>query len=193
MRIRAFAFAAGGLLLASWLGGLCFLGEGAQGPAGQAVADEAKPSQEAEIAELRSEVEKLKASLSLASAMRDVDYHAQNLWFSGRTGNWPLAKYYWTATQSHMRLASQLKNPDGKPSEVDFAAIQKSIENSPSMQVGKAIDSRDVTQFQTHYRGLLEGCYACHKAAGLPFLRPRMPVKPHQAMITVDPKATWPQ
>lgn len=193
MNPRACFYAAGVLILGSWLAGLFLSGAGAPTETGRAMADEATPSQAAEIAELRAEVDKLKTSLSLASAMRDVDYHAQNLWFAGRTGNWPLAKYYWNATQGHMRLASQLKEIDGKASDVNFKAIQESIENSPSMQVGKAIESRDLIQFQTHYRGLLEGCYACHKAAGLPFLRPRMPVKPHQAMITVDPKATWPQ
>jgi len=193
MNCRIFAYAAGGLLLGSWLLGLCFTGQGIRRADSRAVADEAAPSQAAEITELRSEVDRLKASLALTSAMRDVDYHAQNLWFAGRAGNWPLANYYWRATQSHMRLASELRNLDGTKGDVDFAAIRQSIENSPSMQVGKAIESRDVILFQTHYRGLLEGCYACHKAAGRPFLRPRMPVKPHQGMITVDPNATWPQ
>jgi hypothetical protein len=191
MNLRASVLIAGGLVGGAWLGGLS-LSEGTMQTAAIR-ADEAAPDREATLTQLRGELEKLKASSTLDAAMRDVDYHAQNLWFAGRAGNWPLAKYYWNATRSHIRLAWDAKQRDGEKPPIDFAAIQQAIENSPSMQVGKAIDSRDVVQFQTHYRGLLEGCYACHKAAGMPFLRPRMPVKPHQGMINVDPNATWPQ
>lgn len=142
--------------------------------------------------DLQARVAKLEGLLTQATAMRDIDYHAQNLWFSGRAGNWALAKYYWDATKTHMQLAAERPGSDGKV-DPNLKAIAQSIEQSPNMQIGKAIDRRDVVVFQTHYRGLLEGCYACHKAAGKPFLRPRMPVKPHQAMINVDPTATWPQ
>lgn len=74
-----------------------------------------------------------------------------------------------------------------------FKEILQSIESSPSMQVGHAIQSKDLTKFQGTYRSLLEGCYACHQAAGKPFLRPRMPVPPAQSIINVDPKATVPR
>jgi hypothetical protein len=60
------------------------------------------------------------------------------------------------------------------------------------MQVGRAIQRQDVLAFSSTYRALLQGCYDCHKAQGMPYLRPRMPVKPAQAIINVDTRATWP-
>jgi len=144
---------------------------------------------------LKAEILHLKETIAESSAMHAVDYHAQGLWFAGKAGNWPLAGYYWKQTLSHMRLSVRI-NPvskDNAGQEVRLKEILKSIEGSPSMQVGQAIQSQDLVKFQTNYRALLEGCYACHRAADMPFLRPRMPVPPAQSIINVDPKVAWPR
>ena len=146
-----------------------------------------------EIAQLKAELEQLKAGTVNAAAMHDVDYHAQNLWFAGRAANWPLADYYWKKTLVHMRMKlgedRATAQGDVKRTGPD---VLKQVENAQNLQVGRAIERRDVLAFNTAYRALLQGCYDCHKAEGYPYLRPRMPVKPAQAIITVDAQATWP-
>ena len=47
-------------------------------------------------------------------------------------------------------------------------------------------------EFESAYRGLIESCYSCHKAAGKPYLRPMVPTTPPQSIINYDPKANWP-
>lgn len=130
------------------------------------------------------------ASLRARLAMVMADYHASNLWFAGRSENWPLAEFYWKEVLAHMELSAQ-SDPSGK-SEERLKQILKAIEDAPSMQVDEAIEKQDLRTFHTAYRNLLVGCYNCHKAAGRPYLRPRLPVPPSSSLINVDPKATWP-
>ncbi len=48
----------------------------------------------AEIAKLKADLEEVKGRLpSQSHAMMDVDYHFANLWFAGRSKNWPLAQF----------------------------------------------------------------------------------------------------
>jgi len=137
------------------------------------------------------------AKLQARVAMVAVDYHASNLWFAGKAENWPLADYYWKQTLNHIRLSVRVKGTPDRPgqpgNQARLADIAKAIETSPSTQVGAAIEKKDLRGFLVSYRTLLEGCYACHKAAGLPFLRPRMPAPPASSIITVDANAPWPK
>jgi hypothetical protein len=188
------------VLSAFFAGSICsilFLGNSGQisGRMSAAQAQGANADPNSDLAELKAEIARLKTTTATAAAMNEVDYHAQNLWFSGRAGNWPLANFYWEKILLHMRGAKGTP-PDGKEGASQQAKPEETaslIEKSPNMQVGNAIQRRDVVAFATTYRSLLEGCYNCHKAVGKPYLRPRMPVKPAQAIITVDPNATWPQ
>jgi hypothetical protein len=122
-------------------------------------------------------------------AMVAVDYHSSNLWFAGKAENWPLADYYWKQTLEHIQFSTKVKgNNDPK-----LAEIAAGIERSPNAQIGAAIARKDLRQFLVTYRTMLEGCYNCHKAAGLPFLKPRMPAPPASSIITVDANAPWPR
>ena len=112
--------------------------------------------------------------------------------FAGRTGNWPLAEYYVGSLQGHMQLVAD-KSAQAKPADVVAKADQQVAENSPTAGIQRAIQRKDVVQFQAAYRAMLQSCYNCHKAVGKPYLRPRMPVKPAQAIINSDPTATWPE
>ena len=68
------------------------------------VRTEPHPTVEDELAELRSEVERLKEKATdQAHVMVSVDYHFGNLWFAGQHANWPLAEFYWNETRSHLR------------------------------------------------------------------------------------------
>jgi hypothetical protein len=59
--------------------------------------------------------------------------------------------------------------------------------------VAQAIGAKDEVKFAAAYRAGLEGCYACHKASGKPYLRPMVPQVPPQPIINFDPDATWPK
>jgi hypothetical protein len=131
------------------------------------------------------------ADLQARLAMVMADYHTANLWFAGKAENWPLADYYWMEVQSHMELSARA-DPSGRR-EAKLQQILKAIEDAPTMQVDEAISKRDLRAFGTAYRNLLVGCYNCHKAAGKPYLRPRMPVPPSSSIINVNPKAIWPR
>jgi hypothetical protein len=145
-------------------------------------AEDAGSNAEADVAALRAEI-----------AMKVVDYHTTCLWFAGKAENWPLADFYWEQILLHMRRSAQ-SDPGRKstPQQAKLAEALKTIEGSPSMKVDEAIRKKDLRSFNLTYRNLLQGCYDCHKAAGKPFLRPRMPLPPFQSIITVDPKAAWP-
>lgn len=128
-------------------------------------------------------------------AMTDVDYHFANLWFAAHAENWPLAEFYWKETLSHVKWAVRIipVRKDKAGQEIKLQDILQSIENSPFMQVGKTIEAKDLPEFEKAYRYTLEGCYACHKAADKPYLRPHIPERPASSMINFDPNADWPQ
>ncbi len=131
------------------------------------------------------DAEQLRAEL----AMFMVDYHASNLWFAGRSQNWPLADYYWDKVVLHMKTSADA-DPSGAR-RADLETIQRAIDRSPTMQVGEAIEKQDLAAFGEAYRTMLQGCFNCHKVAGMAYLRPRFPVPPSSAIINVDPSAEW--
>jgi hypothetical protein len=59
--------------------------------------------------------------------------------------------------------------------------------------VKSSIEKRDGAEFEKNYKIMLESCYACHKSIGRPYLRPQLPTGQVQAMVNMDPNATWPQ
>ena len=149
-----------------------------------------------DLNELRADVARLKTNApSQSHTMSDVGYHWTNLWFAGEKQNWPLAMFYLEETRSHIRWTIQLrpvrKGPDG--SDVNLMPIFESIDTSAFKMVADAIQARDATAFVAAYRVTLESCYSCHKASGLPFLRPMVPTQPAQSIINFDGAATWPQ
>ncbi len=157
-----------------------------------AQAAKSTPTLEAVAAEL----ETLKGRLPDQShAMQDVGYHFSNLWFAGQHQHWALANFYWAETGSHLRWAVRIipKRKDAAGREVDLDAILTSIENTVLKQLGEAIAAKDGPGFEKTYRQTLEGCYACHKAADKPFLRPQIPTHPPSAIINLDPQADWPK
>jgi hypothetical protein len=82
---------------------------------------------------------------------------------------------------------------DSAGNEVDLKAILQAVDGTILTEIGKAIAAQDAEGFATAYKHGLEGCYACHKASGKPFLRPRIPSAPPQTIINSNPKATWPE
>ena len=145
---------------------------------------------------LRADVARLKANApSQSHTMSDVGYHWTNLWFAGETKNWPLAQFYFQESRQHILWTIQLrpvrKGPDG--SDVNLVPIFESIDTSAFRSVADAIQAKDSAAFSAAYRETLQACYGCHKASGLPYLRPEVPTQPSQSIINFDGAATWPQ
>jgi hypothetical protein len=129
-----------------------------------------------------------------AHIMADVADHFTNLWFAGRSENWPLANFYLGEARSHLSWAVRRipVRKDNAGHDVKLAEILQAFENGPLKPLKGAIDGKDRLAFESAYRQTLTGCYACHKASDKPYLRPRVPTEPASSIINFDPKASWP-
>jgi hypothetical protein len=132
---------------------------------------------------------------SQSHTMMDVGFHTANMWFAGQAGNWPLARFYFNETRQHIRWTIRVrpirKDANGQP--VDLKSIFDAIDTSTFETLKSAIEQRDSAAFKVAYTQTLESCYACHKACGLPFLRPMIPTSGPQPIINLDPAARWPE
>jgi hypothetical protein len=147
-------------------------------------------------AALTAEVTRLRGVAPSASvAMADVGFHWSNLWFAGKSGNWPLANYYYSEARNHIRWLVRItpmpKGPTGDP--VDLQGIFDGLDTSVLKDVKDVIDKKDGARFEAVYRQALEGCYSCHKSVGRPYLRPQIPAAVPQPIINLNPAADWPK
>jgi hypothetical protein len=83
------------------------------------------------------------------------------------------------------------KGPGG--SDVNLVPIFEGIDTSAFKMVADSIQAQDAAAFAAAYRETLQACYGCHKAAGLPYMRPAVPTEPAQTIINFDGAASWPQ
>ena len=142
-----------------------------------------------DVTALRAEMERLKGLVPDQShAMSDVGDHFANLWFAGQKQNWPLADFFWAETRSHLRWAVRIipVRKDTQGNEIRLIEILEPIEKTALAEIGNAIKTKDQQQFTTAYKQMLESCYACHLAAGKPFLRLRVPDEPHGRILNFD-------
>jgi hypothetical protein len=149
----------------------------------------ARPS--SEVAALRAEVDRLKGlTPSQSHAMADVGYHFANCWFAAQKQNWPLAQFNWEETRSHLRWAVRIipVRKDPKGNEIRMEDILSPIEKTSLQQVGDAIKAKDGEKFVQAYKQMLDSCYACHVAAGKPYLRLRIPEQPAAPIINYEPQ-----
>ena len=153
-------------------------------------------SKAAEMSALQEEVKTLKGIMPTQShIMADASLQAANLWFAGQKKNWPLATFFFNETRGRIRWTIRINpRPKAAGSEevVDLQGIFDGIDNGVLTPLKEAIDKKDVTQFTSAYRLMLESCYACHKSTNRPFLRPAIPTAPAHTIINYDPGATWP-
>ena len=153
-------------------------------------AEVSQSSVSPEVAALQAEVIRLKGIVPDQShAMKDVSYHFGNLWFAGQKQNWPLADFYWSETRSHLRWAVRIipVRKDSQGHEIKLAEILDPIEKSSLEDIHKAIAEKDREKFTGAYKQMMESCYACHLAAGKPFLRLQIPERPETTIIKFDP------
>ena len=157
--------------------------------------DAPQPASTAEISQavtaLKAEIERLKGMVPDQShAMKDVAYHFANLWFAAQSKNWPLAEFYWAETRSHLRWAVRIipvrKDPQGP--DIRLADILDPIERTTLEEVHRTIREQNGEQFPEAYTQMLGSCYACHVAAGKPFLRLQIPQQPEVHIIRFAPE-----
>ena len=146
-------------------------------------------------AALNTEVVRLKTIVPTQShVMGDVALMASNLWFAGQKKNWPLATYFLGETRGRIRWMIRIDPMAKEPSGItDLQGIYDGIDNNIMGAVKTAVDNKDSAQFVVAYKHMLEGCYACHKSAGRPYLRPAIPTSPPLSIIDFDPNAKWPE
>jgi len=151
--------------------------------------------QEPTRAELEAKIKALEGLIpDQAHIMADVGDHFTNLWFAGQAGNWPLADFYLAETKSHLRWAVRRipVRKDSRGQEIHLGNILEAFENGPLAALKNPVDGKDKAGFGRVYREVLTACYACHKAADKPFLRPQIPAEPGSRVMNFDPKADWP-
>jgi predicted nucleic acid-binding Zn-ribbon protein len=156
--------------------------------------DSGRP-QDAEIAALKAEIQAIKDRLpDQAHAMQDVANQFTNVWFAREQQHWDLANFYLGETRNHLRWAVRIipKRKDANGQNVDLVAILQAFENGPLKQLDAVIKSKNDVGFVAAYKFTLESCYACHKAASKPYLRPRIPIGPATQIISFAPNANWP-
>jgi hypothetical protein len=126
---------------------------------------------------------------SQSHAMIDVGYHWTNLWFAAEQKNWRLAEFYFNEARSHMQWTILIRpiRKDDQNRDVDLQAIFDALDVSSFAGVKIAIAQKDSAKFAAAYKLALDGCYTCHKASAMPFLRPTMPKAPAQGIIDFAP------
>ena len=161
---------------------------GCDAPAPAAVQSPAREDLEAKIKALEALIP------DQAHIMADVGEHFTNLWFAGRAENWPLADFYLGETKSHLRWAVRRIpiRKDNRGQDINLVNILEAFENSQLTQLKQVIDGKNKAGFERIYKESLTVCYACHKAADKPYLRPQIPSEPASRIMNFDPGANWP-
>jgi hypothetical protein len=148
-----------------------------------------------DVAKLGSDVERLNnITPNLSHVMADVSFQFANLWYAGQKKNWPLAMFYYNETRGRIRWMLRI-NPNPKTPQGDVVNLQgifDGIDTSSLASLKEAIEKKDSSDFDGAYKQMLESCYACHKSAGRPYLRPMVPTSPPQTILNYDPEAKWP-
>ena len=158
-----------------------------------AVAGAATAQQAAAVSDdpaaLRAEIERLKSIVpGQATAMTQVAYNFNNLWFAAHAENWPLAQFYAGETRVRLRWALRI-TPVRKIStgDLELQPLLDALEKDPLAKVSEAITAKNVAQLETAYRATLGACHACHTASEKPYLELQVPSAPAEPMIRFSP------
>ena len=157
---------------------------------GAAHAQQAAPSPAGDDpAALRAEIERLKSIVpGQATAMTQVAYNFNNLWFAAHAENWPLAQFYASETRARLRWTLRIQ-PVRKVStgDLELQPFLDTLEKDPLAKVGEAITAKNVAQLETAYRATLDSCHACHTAIEKPYLELQVPTTPAEPLIRFAP------
>jgi hypothetical protein len=172
------------------IGGLIVWKMPAMGQAAGKDQVKVKADTQVDVPALNDDVARLKnITPNLSHVMADVAFQYSNLWFAGQKKNWPLAMFYYNETRGRIRWMLRInpmpKTPEGEV--VNLQGIFDGIDTSSLAMLKQAIEKKDVGEFTSAYKLMLDSCYSCHKSAGRPYLRPVVPTTPPQTIIDFNP------
>ena len=153
-----------------------------------AAAQQTPPASD-DPAALRAEIERLKSIVpGQATAMTQVAYNFNNLWFAAHAENWPLAQFYANETRVRLRWALRI-TPVRKISsgDLELQPLLDALEKDSLARVGEAVTAKSVRELETAYRATLDACHACHTASEKPYLALQVPTAPAEPMIRFTP------
>lgn len=142
-------------------------------------------SDAAELEALKADIRALRVLPNQSHTMIDVEYHFANLWFAGKSENWPLAAFYQNETRSHLNWTIRLQQTRRLSSgeQLDLLPILQGIESTGLAQLRKTIDEKDPVAFESAYRGMMDQCYGCHVASEKPYLKLHIPAMPASMLV----------
>jgi hypothetical protein len=147
------------------------------------------PAASDDPAALRAEIERLKSIVpGQATAMTQVAYNFNNLWFAAHAENWPLAQFYANETRVRLRWALRI-TPVRKiaTGDLELQPFLDTLEKGALAKVGEAVIAKNVRELETAYRATLEACHACHVASEKPYLELQVPTAPAEPLIRFTP------
>jgi hypothetical protein len=120
------------------------------------------------LAMVHRDIDSLKAqSPGLGDYMSVIQLHAAKLWFAARAGNWDLAKYERGELDETMAAAGTLHE---RKKGVDITAVLQSVRQTQVQGLDRAIDDRNLREFEAAYNETLSACNGCHRPAGYEFI-----------------------
>ena len=145
---------------------------------------------EREIAELRAEIEALKAAPKATAAaaaeapelgaqMLELQIRHARLWQAGQGRNWLLAQFQLAELREAFSGVAETNGDHASLQPQRLAVVLPAMVDPALAQLQAAIDAHDGAKFDAAYDALSASCTGCHSAAGHGFLviqRPRTPV-----------------
>jgi hypothetical protein len=154
---------------------------------GSGAAFSQEESLQAELDALREQVKELDnvAVRTQSHIMIDVEYHFANLWFAVQNQQWDLAAFYLRETNSHLGWTVRVRpvRTLRTGGTVELQPFQESIQKGGFSQLEKALTDHDAESFAMSYQQTLTQCHACHEAAGLGYLEPKVPEQPTSPLM----------
>lgn len=124
-------------------------------------ADAQQPKTPDQKSQERTE-EKKPYSPRLGDIMITAQLHHFKLWYAGRVGNWPLARY--ELAQIRASAADAIKYYPHVPA----ANMEKMTPAAD--EVGRAIEAKDSTKYAQAFTQLTAACNSCHQSVGFEFI-----------------------
>jgi hypothetical protein len=106
----------------------------------------------------------------LGTVMMEYSARFTNAYYAAKGGNWDLADY-------QLKEALEIQEV-GEITRPKRAEALKTFESKYLDPLGKAITAKDMNAFESAFKEAQDGCNACHKDQGYPYIRYELPKAP---------------
>jgi hypothetical protein len=103
----------------------------------------------------------------LGTVMMEYSTRFANVYYAAKAGNWDLAAY-------ELDEAKEIQEV-GETTRPKRAGALKEFESKYLDPLEAAIKAKDAKSFDTAFKAAQDGCNACHKDQGFPFIRYELP------------------